>query len=268
VSAVVRRLRDFLVDTYGTGVTDGAGIPLLEGEALDAVPSNIVVDPETGEWHAVDREWAFRGLLPLDFVIWRGLNDLVARYGTLLGGSVASRTEQFTLDAIGGVFPSVQRSRLGVYAELEAYVQYAAGSRPTEVELREPPEIVQLLVSLAEAPRDCRVIVFAEELVEHPELLTTYTSAFAAQEPVTLVVYAPDADLDSLVPRLEALLAQAENEPEVVLVNVPREDASERQLAGSARALLSLVPPTGAFTRLPRVEAGGSTRLRQLAFAA
>jgi hypothetical protein len=52
-----------------------------------------------------------------------------------------------------------------------------------------------------------------------------------------------------------------------MLVTVPREDAAERQLAGSAQALLSLVPADGAFNALPRVDAGDSLRLRELAFA-
>jgi SAM-dependent methyltransferase len=265
---LLRRLQDYLVDRYSTGVTDGAGVPLLRGTALDAVWWNIICDPETGDWHAIDGEWTFRGLLPLDYVLWRGLHHLVARFGSFLGSPIAERPAEFALESVVGLFPRVDGGRIAYYRELESYVQYAAGAEAAGTELETPPATVRRLMELADAPRSYRIIAFAEELVEHPELLTTYTTAFAAKEPVTLVAYAPDADLVALVPRLEALLQTAESDPDVMLVTVPREDAAERQLAGSAQALLSLVPADGAFTALPRVDAGDSVRLRELAFAA
>ncbi len=264
--ALLRRLQDYLVDRYGAGAVDGAGVPLLRGAALDAVWWNIVSDPETGEWHAIDGEWTFGGLLPLDYVLWRGLHHLVAKFGSFLGSGIAERPTEFAFESIAALFPRVDGSRIAYYGELESYVQYAAGAEATATELAAPPATVRRLVELAAAPRSYRIIAFAEELVAHPELLATYTTAFAAKEPVTLVAYAPDADLDALVPQLEALLERADSDPDVMLVTVPREDAAEQQLAGSAQALLSLVPAAGAFTVLPRVAAGDSSRLRELAF--
>jgi 2-polyprenyl-3-methyl-5-hydroxy-6-metoxy-1,4-benzoquinol methylase len=266
--ALLRRLQEFLVSGWGTETFDGDGIPLLRGDALDVVWWNIICDPATGDWHAIDGEWTFGGLLPLDFVLWRGLHHFVERYRGLLGAPADGNPAEFTLASILQLIPGSSAARHPYFTELETYIQYAAGASPTTGEPAAPPASVQLLADLAAAPRSSRIVAYAEELVTHPELLDTYTAAFGPNETVTLVAYAPDADVAALVPRLEAALAAAGGDPDVVLVTVAREAAAEHRLAESAQALLSLVPATGPLTALPRVDAGESARLRELAFAA
>jgi Methyltransferase domain len=262
--ALLRQLRDFLVEHHGTHLTDDDGVPLLLGDALDAVWWNIVRDPDSGVWHGIDGEWTFAGLLPLDYVLWRGMHHLVARFGILLGSPVAEHPERFTLEAIAALVPlSRGGGRIAYYRELESYVQQAVGAELTGRDIDGPPPSVQRLVDLAEwhrngcvegderarprrVPDDAslrpsgdalpvKVLAFAEELVAAPELLAAYAQAFPDGERVQLVAYAPDGDPAEIAPGLEAALAACTgSDPDVVLVAVPGGCDVERTLAAGA----------------------------------
>lgn len=267
--ALLARLRDFLLAGYDAGCTDAVGVPLLRGEALDVTWWNVIVDAATGDWHSIDGEWRFAGLLPADYVLWRGLLHTVERRRELLAGSGSVDAAQFALAAVGELYPAIGAGRLPLYNELEGAIQRAAGAAaPGE----EPPALTPLLgelIALANAPRSFQVLAFAEELIDHPELLATYADAFRAGEPATLVAYAPDADADEIAPRLVAALAgAAASDPDVVLVATAREAAAELRLAESAHALLSLAPGTTPFAGIVRFQPGDSRRLRALAFPA
>jgi hypothetical protein len=133
-----------------------------------------------------------------------------------------------------------------------------------------PPPRVRALIELAQAPRRFQAVAFADELIDHPGLLTAYAEAFTAADAATLVLYAPGADPAEIVPPLEALLAEtartAGNDPDVLLVTAARDDLFERRLATSAGVLLSHRPAPEPFTRLPRLAAGDAAALRALAF--
>ena len=181
------------------------------GEALDATPSNIVVDPESGEWSIIDREWRFDGVLPIDYVLWRGLHHASARYPEL-AGSVPSEP---------------------LYDELERFVQRAAGAEPG-VE-PDPSVRVRELLNGVETPETVRVLAFAQELIDRPELLATFWEALAG-EAVTLVAYAPDADPAGIAEPLEAALTEYP-QADVVLLAVPSGD--EERIAESVAVLLT-----------------------------
>jgi SAM-dependent methyltransferase len=266
--ALLERLRDFLLAGYGACCADRTGIPLLRGESLDVTWWNVVVDPESGAWHSIDGEWRFRGLLPVDYVLWRGLYHAAARHRRLLASLGGEQPAQVALGAVQRLYPALPAERPALYEELEGFVQRAAGADAAASVTDLPPHVREL-VDLASAPRSFSVLVFADELTEHPELLATYVDAFRTGEPATLVAYAPDGQADELAPQLETLLAgHPHSDPDVMLVAVAREAAVERQLAESVRALLTLGAASEPFEQLPRVGAGESHALRGLAFPA
>ena len=129
---LVQSLKTFLVDEYGTGREDGDGVPLLRGDALDAAIWNLIVDAETGAWHAIDREWRFPDPLPADFVIWRGLVHLVRKYPEILAAELGSKAlMKKATEWTAAAFPSVRRrGRRSAFEQLLVYIQYAAGALP------------------------------------------------------------------------------------------------------------------------------------------
>jgi GT2 family glycosyltransferase len=221
---LIAELRAFLLREYGT---DAPG--LLRGEALDATPSNIVVDPASGEWSIIDREWRFDGVLPVDYVVWRGLYHAAARYPDL------------------PVPPEAD-----LYQELERFIQRAAGAEPGV----EPDPSARVRELLNGAEETVRVLAYARELLDHPELLATFWEALAG-EAVTLVAYAPDADPAEVAGPLEAALAPYEH-ADVILLAVPSGD--EERVAESIAVLLTHDEP---FAEVPA--ASDVETLRKLA---
>ena len=259
--ALLAELHEFLVREYAEGRTDSAGLQLLKGDAIDVPPRHRVVDPDAAEWRSIDGEWRFEGVLPVDYVLWRGLHHAAARSARLLAG--AGSSAGFALTAVRSLLPAVPVDRLALYEEIERFVQRAAGAEPSGQRAEITPRMREL-VGEAEAPhRSFTVLAYAEELIERPALVTTFANAFAGGC-ATLVAYAPDADPAELAPRLEAVLA-GDGELEVVLLAVAREAASEERLAASADALLSNVPAATPFAMLPRIEAGAESELRTVA---
>ena len=258
---LLAELHAFLVREYGTGRTDRLGLPLLRGEAIDATPWNIVIDPETGAWHSIDGEWRFDAELPIDVVLWRGLHHAAARHRALLAGSGAGSPAEFAFAAVCSLLPAVTVDRFGLYEEIEQLVQRAAGAETGVGGAAITPRL-RALLGPAESAGTFTVLADAEELIDSPELIATFSAAFP-DGGATLVVYAPDADAAEIAPRLEAALAEhAEGDPEVVLLAVARTDDT---VASSARALLSARAAAAPFAGLPRITPGEGERLRALA---
>jgi GT2 family glycosyltransferase len=80
-----------------------------------------------------------------------------------------------------------------------------------------------------------RVLAYAQELIDRPELLATFWESLAG-EAVTLVAYAPDADPAQVAGPLEAALASYD-QADVVLLAVPSGD--EERIAESIAVLLT-----------------------------
>jgi len=159
--ALLARLRDFLLAGYDAGCAGRAGVPFLRGEALDVTWWNIIVDPESGAWHSIDGEWRFAGLLPADYVLWRGLLHTVERRRELLAGSGTEHPAQFALMAVECLYPAAGRDRLAVYEELEGAVQRAAGADTSGGEAAALSPLLGELVALAAAPRSSQARALA-----------------------------------------------------------------------------------------------------------
>ena len=229
-------------------------MPLVDGAAIDALWINIVADAETGAWHAIDKEWRFRGALPLDYVVWRNLamlqwrfpTDLPADWRELPGEEVA-----FRIAGAAGLMSDP--SRLELMRELEAAFQAAAAPGTAPV----PSERVQAL-STGDEDRFC-VLAHADEVVAHPELLRAYASAFGATDRATLLLFAEGADGESLVGRLRGAIAAAEIDedtmPDAVVV-----ETGEAQFGAAVLTAAAWGPAD-----LPRFAAGEIGALRALA---
>lgn len=181
----------WLVGAFGVdGQVDGEGVPLLRGEALDAIWTNVVEDRDAGgAWVAVDGEWAFRGVLPLDYLVWRAVKDLPLRF--------AREAHGLDVVAVSGVAPH----RVALFMELEDAFHAAAGTGPT------PTPSERIAPYVAAAASRFRILASADEIVAAPELLGSYAALFA-NAPATLVLVST-ADAAAPLPALQAALDAA-----------------------------------------------------------
>jgi SAM-dependent methyltransferase len=191
LGTLVMDYASWLVDAFGAeGQVDDEGVPLLRGEALDAIWTNVVEDRDAGgAWVAVDGEWAFRGLLPLDYLVWRAVKDLPLRF--------AAEARGLDVIAVSGVAPH----RVELFMELEDAFHAAAGTGPTPTP---SPRLARYVAS--SAPR-LRILASADELIAAPELLQSYAKLFA-DAPATLVLVS-SSDAAAPLPALQAALATA-----------------------------------------------------------
>ncbi|WP_272475303.1 class I SAM-dependent methyltransferase [Baekduia alba] len=227
---LVRRYAHWLQSAFGTDQQDAAGVPLLRGDALDAVWSNIVVDRASGAWRAIDREWRFRGSLPLDFVVWRNVAMLAWSFREELPVEWRALDEdEIALRILVTAGIVTEADRFALAKELERAFQDAVSPGPTPV----PSELVQSYAAGAEA-RFC-VLAHAEELIASPDLLRAYATTFDAAEPATLLLFADRAPAD-VVPKLRGAIAAADLDedtmPDTVFVEAGGPAFGEAVLTG------------------------------------
>lgn len=106
-SGLIEKLISFLIEEYSVGRNDKNGIPLIRGEAFDVLFWNIIVEEGSGKWKVIDKEWSFRGALPVDFILWRNLFHLILRHNDYLKEPLNDRTMiSFIIDNISKYYPS------------------------------------------------------------------------------------------------------------------------------------------------------------------
>jgi SAM-dependent methyltransferase len=236
LGALVAEYARWLVETFGVpDQVDGEGVPLLRGDALDAIWTNIVEAHD--RWVAVDGEWAFRGALPLDYLVWRAVKDLPLRF--------AREARGLDVIAVSGVAPH----RVELFMELEDAFHAAAGTGPT------PTPSARIAPYVADATPRFRILASAAEIT--PELLSSYAALFA-DAPATLVLVAP-TDAAAALPALQATLDAAGLDestlPDTLLVDSGEADGD---------AVLSTTATWGP-PGLPRFGPADLAVLRQLA---
>jgi SAM-dependent methyltransferase len=99
-------------------------------------------------------------------------------------------------------------------------------------------------------------LAFADELLADPALLAAYGDVVGADDDITLVIFAPDADANEIA---EGLGAQADIDADLLLLAVPGDQAEE--VAAGVDCVYSRRIPQGAFRSLIRVD---DTRAAQL----
>ena len=105
--------------------------------------------------------------------------------------------------------------------------------------------------------RERVVIAWADELTERPGLLADYARRFDGDESTTLVVYAPDAAEEEIVPRIQAAIEAtgvAESQlPDMLLTALARHEVHELAMARRASAVLTERAVDGPLGALPSV---------------
>jgi hypothetical protein len=219
---------------HGTGRADADGVPLIDGAALDMVWGNLVIDATTGRWAPIDREWRFRGVLPLDYLLWRNVNLLHHRHRDDLPAEwrqAEPDTSAWAILVAAGLATD-EAPRLHLAQQLEAAFQAAAAPGP----LPAPAPSVQ---ALTDAGSGARFVIRAsvEEVIAQPELLGGYASTFAAGEPVTLKLDRAGAGPDVVRRLQDAIRAAGIDEdalPDTLLLGEGEDDRAEAVLGTAA----------------------------------
>lgn len=121
---IVRSLNTFLLDEFSTGENDAAGIPLLKGDALDALFWNIIVTEGSGKWVFIDREWSFAGSLPADFILWRNLHHLLMRYHRYIDENITYQMRhEFIVACIRAIYPAFNSERYAKAQRMDDHFQ-------------------------------------------------------------------------------------------------------------------------------------------------
>jgi hypothetical protein len=128
---LLEQFKEFLMERFSAGGKDPAGIPLLSGEATDITLWNIIVEEKTGEWIVFDREWGFKALVPLDFVLWRNLYHLLfTRFEDYFITFHSERSpDDVIYEILQKIFPAYSMERCGLAKEFDQYFQNFARHR-------------------------------------------------------------------------------------------------------------------------------------------
>jgi SAM-dependent methyltransferase len=263
--AHVRDHRAWLLARYGVESRDTA---LVAGEAFDAAWWNVVVADADGEWRVIDNEWIFTRPLPVDFVLWRMVRHFLLRHQAELPAAVRERpADELVIDLLARAGVELGPGALAAFDALEREISAASTAGPLPAG---PSELLDVAVA-ALAPPKLTVLAMADEIARMPALLLAYGSAVTADDPVTLVLYAPDQDPADVAPGVGAALEQAgtaADSADVVLLAAARDNAAEVELGAGALAVLTDGATLPAFGRLPRIGTGDAERLRDLIDAA
>lgn len=201
----LKHLRDhaaWLLAEHGTGQADADETPLLDGTSLDATWINLVDD--AGTPHRINDEWRFRGSLPVDYVLWRTVKQLLEHFAEDLPDQWRrddAATLAWSLVTAAGIASPDAPHRLELSRHIEACFESAAGLGPHT----EPDES---LLALTDDARRVLVLAHAEEIIATPTLLRSYAEAVSASDPFTLLLDPSDAAPD-LIPRLQAAITTA-----------------------------------------------------------
>jgi SAM-dependent methyltransferase len=221
----VRELRDWVLIEHGTGLVDGEGLPLVDGAGIDATWWNLIRDPLSGTWQAIDDEFTVAWPVPLDWVVWRSLRHLAERHCSHVPG--AEDPNGFAAKWTTKVFPDVGPERLAGLLELELALGRAIGPAGR---IPPPPDGVDVLAALEHRSRSRGVYADVEAILREPQLLSRY--AAAAPGDVTLLLHAAGYDADTLMPALAEALREAgceEEGPDMLLLLHPAAGDGERR---------------------------------------
>jgi hypothetical protein len=115
--------------------------------------------------------------------------------------------------------------------------------------------------------RDVAVLAFAEELMQFPEMLRAYGDTFTGDDAATLVIHAPEDDVEALGAQLAPVVDAAglAGDDAADLLAVPSTPTPEHMayLARGVDAVLSRRPAPGRLAQLPRFDDSALPDLRR-----
>jgi hypothetical protein len=268
LSGTLQAWRTWLLDTFGTG-EGSTERPLVDGAAFDASWWNIVVSGDTGEWQLIDLEWRLTEPVPVDFIVWRTITHFLLRHHAQLPRPVRAHAKsELTAALLGLTGVQIAEHEHDAFAALDTELAQAVAPGPLPPG---PSAHLGRVRGLSVPPaRNFAVLALADELAADPGLLAAYAERFAADDPATLVIYAPDADPEPTAAALNRMIEAAgvSSIPDLMLLAVPGDETAEAAIMGQALALLSERPAPAPFDGLPRYTAADADGLRTLAEAA
>lgn len=119
-------LQEFLLSQFSSGKYDQTGMPLLKGESLDVALWNIIVEDKTNNWIMIDREWTFKGLIPIDFIICRNVYYLFLYYKVYLRDTQSSSkpADELCFTIMQKFYTHYYRNRFELFMAFEQSFQY------------------------------------------------------------------------------------------------------------------------------------------------
>lgn len=133
---LVRALNERILEVYDTGTRDNDGYPLVTGLAFDYTPWNVVLQGE--RWVFIDREWEYRGLLPIDFVLYRALSHLFSWQQPYMTAHARLETrdpDALAVALIRGIYPGYNVNRHLRNKAWEEQLQSSVVSVPLDAKL-------------------------------------------------------------------------------------------------------------------------------------
>jgi SAM-dependent methyltransferase len=171
---------------------------VLDGTSLDATWENLVRGAR------VNREWRFRGVLPVDYVTWRTVKQFLEHFAEDLPEQWRRDDAEplaWSLVTAAGVADPAAPHRLDLARHIEAAFESAAGLGPHIEPSSE-------LLALTDDAHRVVILAHAEEIIATPQLLRAYADVVSPSDHLTLILDPSDAQPD-LIPRLQAAITTA-----------------------------------------------------------
>lgn len=130
------RYLDFVTTNFDTGHRGPQGQVVVRSEAIDAMPWNIIVDPDTHEWRVFDLEWSMDGTVSLADVVYRFLINLHARHAPYVTPLIGDDRDGSIKQWMSRVVPGYTESDIAVVRQRDRqFIQYVVVDRDQNASL-------------------------------------------------------------------------------------------------------------------------------------
>jgi hypothetical protein len=99
---------------------------VLQGQAIDFVPWNIIVDPsQTDHWVYIDDEWAAQDKIPVDYMLYRAFYFYLLEHAefVLAENNLSHKVDDVFIKSLGTLYPGYDEKRLKASKLLEQEFQ-------------------------------------------------------------------------------------------------------------------------------------------------
>jgi hypothetical protein len=107
---MLKRYHGELLNRYYTKTDDEAGFPLLYGNSIDYIFSNII-NQGLNELLSIDNEWHVQGYIPIDYVLYRCIYHNICNQQNYLIGKKVVNSDSFIIKLIKTIYPNYGKNR-------------------------------------------------------------------------------------------------------------------------------------------------------------